>query len=374
MTAPVIVFYTSGHGFGHATRDGEVIAALLAADRTVRVAVRTSAPPDLFPAAERVDVEHAVVDVGVVQRGSLEVDVRATAREAARFYTALDQRATDEAASITRLGGSIVVGDIPPLAFAAAARAGVPSVALANFTWDWIYDGYPEFGADAPGVAGVVREAYGRAARTLRLPFHGGFAAMRGPIDDIPLVARSSALGRDAVRRRLALTGTRPIVLASFGGHGAPIPYAAAARLNDVTLLVTDHETAEEGDAGGRLVRLPRQQLRAAGLAYPDLVAAADVVISKPGYGIVSECIANGAALLYARRGRFAEQQVFLTEMPQVLRCREISGEALAVGRWDDDIGGLLRQAAAPRTLATNGAEIAAREILATAGLSSGVR
>ena len=60
------------------------------------------------------------------------------------------------------------------------------------------------------------------------------------------------------------------------------------------------------------------------------------MVISKPGYGIVSECIANGAALLYTSRGRFMEYDVFVAEMPRVLRCREISQEDLFAGRWAD--------------------------------------
>ncbi len=49
-----------------------------------------------------------------------------------------------------------------------------------------------------------------------------------------------------------------------------------------------------------------------AGLLYQDLVAAADVVVSKPGYGIVSECVANGTALLYTSRGRFIEYDLFV--------------------------------------------------------------
>ena len=55
-----------------------------------------------------------------------------------------------------------------------------------------------------------------------------------------------------------------------------------------------------------------------AGLAYQDVVAAADLVITKPGYGIVSECVANGTPLLYTSRGRFVEYDVFVAEMPRV--------------------------------------------------------
>ena len=45
------------------------------------------------------------------------------------------------------------MGDIPPLAFAAAAAAGVPAIALCNFTWDWIYGAYPLQLAAAPSGA-----------------------------------------------------------------------------------------------------------------------------------------------------------------------------------------------------------------------------
>ena len=48
------------------------------------------------------------------------------------------------------------------------------------------------------------------------------------------------------------------------------------------------------------------------GFRYEDLVRASDVVMTKPGYGIVSECLANGAAILYTARGRFAEYPVMV--------------------------------------------------------------
>ena len=59
-----------------------------------------------------------------------------------------------------------------------------------------------------------------------------------------------------------------------------------------------------------------------AGLRYEDLVGAVDVVITKPGYGIISDCVANGTAMLYTPRGRFAEYEVMVREMPRLLRCR----------------------------------------------------
>jgi L-arabinokinase len=40
---------------------------------------------------------------------------------------------------------------------------------------------------------------------------------------------------------------------------------------------------------------------------YQDLVASVDVMVCKPGYGAVSECMLHGTPLVYLPRGDFAE-------------------------------------------------------------------
>ena len=97
------------------------------------------------------------------------------------------------------------------------------------------------------------------------------------------------------------------------------------------------------------------------------VVAAADVVVTKPGYGIVSECIANGTALLYASRGGFVEQTVLLEAMPRFLRTGPIAEDALRAGHWADAVQAVLAQPAPPERLAIDGAETAARRILEVA-------
>ena len=81
------------------------------------------------------------------------------------------------------------------------------------------------------------------------------------------------------------------------------------------------------------------------GLRYEDLVAAVDVVLTKPGYGIVSECIANDTAMVYTSRGRFAEYDVFVREMPNYLRCEFISQDDLHAGRWLASLERVMAQA-----------------------------
>jgi hypothetical protein len=168
---------------------------------------------------------------------------------------------------------------------------------------------------------------------------------MRGVVEDIPFIARRSSRGRAEARQRLGVPAHELVVLASFGGFGVDLPYDTIAASSDFTLLTVDRGLAS-------------------GLRHEDLVAAADVVISKPGYGIVSECVANETALLYTSRGRFVEYDVFVAQMPRILRCRYLSQEDLRAGRWTDAVHALAAQPAAPDRPRIDGAEVAAQTIM----------
>ncbi len=307
------------------------------------------APRWLFDLAQVPGLVHDAFesDIGMTQTDSLTLDVADTARRAAAFYGDFDRRADSEAAFLRSHRAAIVLGDIPPLAHAAAARAGIPSVAIGNFTWDWIYEGYATFERDAPGVLQTIRDAYRHATRALRLPMHGGFAPMSDVTADIPMIARRSTRSRDETRRVMNVAGDRPCVLASFGGYGLDIAFDEIGRHERLTVL-------SPGAA------LPPS------LSYQDLVAAADLVLSKPGYGIVSECVANDTPLLYTSRGAFVEYDVFVAEMPRVLRCRFMPQEDLRAGRWRTHVDALLAQPAPPGRARIDGARVAAKSVLET--------
>jgi L-arabinokinase len=360
-----LVFYISGHGFGHAARQIEIINALRQLDASVRIVVRSSVPRWFLDASldAPIDLITGDVDSGVVQPDSLSIDEDATTHRAALFYRGFDQCVRDESTRLRTLRTTLVIGDAPPLAFAAADTAGVPSIAVANFTWDWIYEGFPRFDVGAPGVRHLISTAYSQATRALRLPFAGGFGSMP-LVDDVPLVARHASVPRSEVRRRLGLESDRPVVLGSFGGHGGGVPMERAARPSRFTLVATEYEADTRAASADGLKIIATSELAHAGLTYADLVGAVDVVVAKLGYGIVSECIANGVALLYTFRGRFVEQEVFARELPGVLRCRPIAPKQLLEGAWADDIDALLAQPSPRTTMASNGAAVVAAAIV----------
>ncbi|MFP5379989.1 MAG: hypothetical protein ACLGHP_09635, partial [Vicinamibacteria bacterium] len=234
---PTLAFYISGHGFGHASRDIEVLNALHARRPDVRVLIRTTVAPWLFDLTMRGPYDYAEVrcDTGIVQIDGLRLDEGETLRRARAFMAELPARAAVEADALRHADISLVAYDIPALGSVAAHAAGLPAVALGNFTWDWAY------AADegAGDVAAAVADAYRTTALALRLPMQGGFESF-AHVEDVPFIARRSRRPAAETRAALGLSAGDRVVLTSFGGHGVvEMDLDALEALEGYTVLVS---------------------------------------------------------------------------------------------------------------------------------------
>jgi L-arabinokinase len=355
-TRPTVALAVSGHGFGHAVRSAEVARALL--ERGAHVLVRTDAPRWLFPeAVDPLDSPGWPLDVGVVQHDGLEFDIDATRSNWRAFARDFEAHAVEEARLLREAAVDIVLGDIPPLAFAAAAHAGLPSFAVGNFTWDWIYADWPDF----EDVVASVRSGYTGAEALLRLPMHAtdaeAFVAFRS-VEDVPLVARHATRPREEVRRELGLARDRRVVLVSFGGF-----QAAGLQLNRLgawpryTFVLIQARTEEP---------LPANvlNLNESPADYVSLLAACDAVVTKPGYGIVADCLANRVAVLFTDRGPFREYDVLAEALTNLARARYVPRQEVLAGELGPHLDALLESDRGWVDLPMNGAGTVAERAL----------
>jgi hypothetical protein len=330
-----LVAYITGHGFGHSTRTAAVIAALAARVPGLCVTIVSTAPEALFrlnldlPFAYR----RQALDVGVIQHDSIRLDARATLEAVAHQMAAQSALMAAEAAVLRRDRADLVLADIPPAAFPIARAAGLPAVGLSNFSWDWIYATYvhefPEFAFLLP----AIRDAYGQADLFLRLPFHGPCDAFP-MIRDIPMVARRARRPRAEVRHPLGLDESRRVVLLSFGGFElAGVDWQAVEALTDFQFVATQPLS--------RPLRNVRM-LDLDGCRYEDVIGQADAVITKPGYGIVSDCLANRVPLLYTSRGTFPEYAPLVDGLTRWGVARFITNDELLAGCWREPLIALL--------------------------------
>ena len=200
-----------GHGFGHASRSIEVINAILAnapgnphrrADRPLRAGSSTSRSRARWPTAARARHGRRAGGRAIARRGRQHPPRLA-------FHSDLVTRAASETRSLRELGAGLIVGDIPPLAFAVSASSGIPSIGLGNFTWDWIYADYPRVRL-APSLLPAIRGAYAKASMALRLPMSRGFDTFSN-IKDIPFIARHATRTRAEVCKLLKIPTDKPI-------------------------------------------------------------------------------------------------------------------------------------------------------------------
>jgi L-arabinokinase len=145
-------------------------------------------------------------------------------------------------------------------------------------------------------------------------------------------------------------------VLLSFGGIGLErFPYGRLPALSDYYFVATDA-------AAPRLPNLkvlsPQQR------GYEALVRAADVVVTKPGYGIVADCLAAQTPVLYCDRGGFAEYPILVDALETCGPALHLPRAALLAGDLGPALDRLLALERPWRVPCLDGAAVAASRLL----------
>jgi L-arabinokinase len=355
-----VAYYITGHGYGHAVRSLAVIRRLKEIYPDLTFHLRTTAPAWLFTelpfAISRFD---RALDVGIVQQNSLDMNIEATLQACASLHQSIPDLIDQELSFIKEARAHVVVGDVPPLCFEIAARAGLPSVAIANFSWNWIYrhylDAYPAF---FPLIE-QMEEFYAKTALCLALPFAGDLGVFPKRTA-IPLITRTSRLAKHEARKKYGLPKNATIVLVSFGGLGLrPLVPERLQRAPDYFFVATGSEPLRARN----LVVLSATQHH-----YEDLVRAADAVVTKAGYGVVADVVSHRVPILYTERGPFPEYD-FLVQMLNAWATSEfIPQDKLLTGDIAPYLNLLMRKKPHWPEVALSGAEAAANKVLELLG------
>ena len=350
-----LAYYITAHGFGHAVRSLEVIRHLLKQSPDSEIVIVSRIPEFLI--VENVGTSTLVrrrsLDVGLVQKDSIQFDLDATLREILRLYKEQDTLVSEEVAFLKAQRVQGIVCDIPFLAFPAALKLGIPSIGISNFTWDWIYQAYANSDSRWLPLVNWIRESYKKCTLFLQLPMHGDCTACP-TIQDVPLIARGAKGSREETRKILGLGSEVKTYLISLVALN--LNEEAERRLRDMTEIAFLYKRPLKLNFGTCLDGLA--------VSYADVVSAVDGVITKPGYGIVSECLVNSTPIIYTDRGYFPEYDVLVQEMTKHLPTSYISLSDLYAGRWESAIRDLDRQPPRIPAIPSNGAEVCARTIL----------
>lgn len=352
-----ITFYITGHGYGHATRSLEIIKNLMQVENSLFFHIRTNVPEWQF----KVNLTHnyklypCQIDMGAIQKNSYSVDKLATLEHAQKLYKKSNELVEHEVEFIRETDSQIILSDIPPIAFDVARKADVPGIGVTNFSWDWIYESYLAAHPEYENVVAEIRVSYGKADLLLRLPFHDGLAAFP-TIRDIPLVARKPKQPKEVVWGKLGLKANardKLVLIALRPEDVFDIDFEKLSAIQNVKFIGS-------GLAGtGNCLDIPLDFTY-----FPDLVNAADIVVSKPGYGVVSEIIALQKPLIYTARADFPEYDPLVAGLREKAVSYFLPSQDFFAGNWEHAILNLLNHNKKWPPMALNGAEEAAMIIL----------
>ena len=351
-----ILYYITGHGYGHAVRSNQVILALRKARPHTQIHVRTTAPEWLFGNQDKfTSYSRQSIDVGIIQKDSLEMDLGKTLEACRQFYGAADAIVQQELSFISQNDIKLIVGDVPPLGFQIASCAGIPSVALSNFSWDDIYRAYREDYPDFDAIVEQIAAYYQKATLALMLPYPCDMTVFPCR-QEIPWVARTSRLTKEQARIKFGLPHKAKIILLSFGGLGLHrLSWDRFKRLGDFYFVATgDREIIS-----GNLCILSDTQSH-----YEDLVQAVDAIVTKPGYGIVADVLAHKLPMLYTDRGEFPEYPRLVKTLAECATAEYISQAELLSGNLAPSLHSLLSKRPTWPLVRLDGAAVAAEKIL----------
>lgn len=337
-------------------RSQQVVRALLAIRPDLRIHVRTTAPEWIFhSSATPVCYSHQAIDTGIVQTDSLHMELAETLAACRTIYANPQKLIEQELAFIKANEIDLVVGDTPPLAFEIADQAGVPSVSITNFTWDVIYRAYVEPFPEFTPLIDTITQCYGKATYALTLPYPCD-TAMFPRQQAIPWITRRSELTKMQARQAFTLPQAATIVLLSFGGLGLDrLPWNQLARQREYFFVMTGTGHRRESN----LLTLPATQTH-----YQDLLRTADAIVTKPGYGIVADVLAQHVPILYTDRGDFAEYPQLVAALSDCATADFIPQKELLRGNLSPFLSRLLAKPPHWPDIELNGAQIAAQKIL----------
>ncbi|MBZ0264562.1 hypothetical protein K8I28_07825 [bacterium] len=331
-----IAVYVTGHGFGHLTRSMEVIRFLNKiapeCDIHIRAPYTSNQIKDALGFTPS-SIENVRLEIGLIQKDSLLSDFAASIQHLEHYYGSQGDRAVEaEARWIEKARIDAAFIDISPRAFDACDLAGIPAFGCTNFSWDWIWRELGRSDSRFLPFADKAAKAYGTSACLFRTVMDGDLTAFP-VIEDVPLIARISTLEKSDIRWKLSIPSDKLVVILSYGGEGL-----AGAELPERSLYEDFYFITTEPmhNPGIPFHHMTDAEIRARGLRYCDLVHAADIVMSKPGYSTVAESVANQSAFIYSERSSFAEYPIIVDYIENNLPNRFLPSEQLLSGKWGE--------------------------------------
>jgi hypothetical protein len=346
----------TAHGYGHLAQVAPVVVALAERLPNLRVSLQSDIDPSVARGRLPPGFRHLQepTDVGLLMDGPFTTRWEESVLAYEAFEANYERRLRRQREIFEQDPPDLVLADVPWLPLQAALIMGIPAVALCSLNWFDILSESPVADRFSPAPSHRIKSTYTAADLFIRpapsmpmtwLPNARGV----GPI------AQLGANRTARIRGRLGLPEEHRMVLVQFGGVGGFDPMTKWPPIPDVHWLVT----RDEGRGRADVTRL--SQL---GISVLDALATSDAVVTKAGYGSVTEAACHGVPVLSVSRSDWPEERWLVGWLRERVPTREITLSDLLAGRIEEPLRDLCGAGRAVPVEPTGAAESA--DLLAT--------
>jgi isopentenyl-diphosphate delta-isomerase type 1 len=305
-----IAYFVTSHGFGHAARASAVMNAIHARWPFVHFEIFTNTPEWFFKNSLLVSFNYhkESTDIGLVQTSALHCDPDQTIGALKSFLPFDEMQLSGLAETMTALDCLMVVSDISPLGIAAADKAGLSSILVENFTWDWIYEFYQDDDVRFKKYVNALGDLFNQASH--RIQAEPVCNILKGQLSTPP-ISRIHKTAPHLIREKLRISDRKKMVLISMGGISESLPFINQLKdIDDNFCFVLPGISTEQPvnrEKHQNIIFLSQNSE----FYHPDLVNASDVVIGKVGYSTLAEVYHAGVPYGFITRSDFRESAVF---------------------------------------------------------------
>ena len=323
-----IAYFISPHGYGHAARACAVMAAMHKLNPSIKFHIFTTTPEWFFEQSiSGIFSYHSLLtDIGIVQETPLREDLPETLRKLNNFLPYDQSHIMSLSKEINKTECSLIICDISPMGIEVARKAGIPSVLVENFTWDWVYENYMSTDFPVGKFVDYLREIYNCVdyhIQTEPVCYYQNVDLSTVPISR---EVRDVSL---QIRQELSIPEGVKVVLITMGG--IPEKYLFLEQLTHQSeiyfIIPGGSQTMRLVD---NLVLLPRHS----GFFHPDIVNACDAVIGKLGYSTLAEVYHAGVPYGYIPRSNFKESDILEEFVKNQMSGCAISESQFHEGSW----------------------------------------
>ena len=332
----------SSHGFGHYSQTAPIVNLLGENNPKLKITLRTTLAEDFVRAKIHtpISIIPESLDFGMKMNSAIETDVDASEKAYIEFHKDWRYRLDVQKKRIQHLKPDLIFANIPYLSLAAANELGINTIALCSLNWAHIYQGYYHSKDLHHKVFNDMLDAYNSALKYLcpepSMPMPG--------LNNKQTIAPIAKLGtnqREELNHLFKLDGNEKIALIVPGGIATEIPIETWPEVPGIRWITTWNHAIQRRD----IIRLddiiqlkditPHNKMN---MSFTDILCSSDVIITKPGYGVIAEAICNQKPVLYVRRHDWPEEQNIVDWLQQNGISQEITKEVFFNGKMVDEI------------------------------------